>query len=157
MISNIGSFGTHVYKIGMTRRLDPMDRIWELSDASVPFDFDVHAIIYTDDAPGLESELHQVERLQRKFAMIHSTLAQQQGGGKQEAAAGGGGGAADPRVLRESQETLNPLSLARASTASVPGAEALKASSQDVAGKAAAKLAASLDLNKSSGRLAAMR
>lgn len=59
VISNIGSFGTHVYKIGMTRRLDPMDRIWELSDASVPFDFDVHAIIYTDDAPGLESELHQ--------------------------------------------------------------------------------------------------
>jgi len=59
VISNIGSFGTHVYKIGMTRRLDPMDRIWELSDASVPFDFDVHAIIYTDDAPGLESELHE--------------------------------------------------------------------------------------------------
>ena len=59
VISNIGSFGTNVYKIGMTRRLDPMDRIWELSDASVPFDFDVHAIIYTDDAPGLESELHQ--------------------------------------------------------------------------------------------------
>jgi hypothetical protein len=59
VISNIGSFGTHVYKIGMTRRLDPIDRIWELSDASVPFDFDVHAIIYTDDAPGLESELHQ--------------------------------------------------------------------------------------------------
>jgi hypothetical protein len=59
VISNIGSFGTHVYKIGMTRRLDPMDRIWELSDASVPFDFDVHAIIYTEDAPGLENELHQ--------------------------------------------------------------------------------------------------
>jgi hypothetical protein len=59
VISNIGSFGTNVYKIGMTRRLDPMDRIWELSDASVPFDFDVHAIIYTDDAPGLEGELHQ--------------------------------------------------------------------------------------------------
>lgn len=59
VISNIGSFGVHVYKIGMTRRLDPMDRIWELSDASVPFDFDVHAIIYTDDAPGLEGELHK--------------------------------------------------------------------------------------------------
>jgi hypothetical protein len=59
VISNIGSFGTNVYKIGMTRRLDPMDRVWELSDASVPFDFDVHAIIYTDDAPGLETELHQ--------------------------------------------------------------------------------------------------
>jgi hypothetical protein len=59
VISNIGSFGTHIYKIGMTRRLDPMDRVWELSDASVPFDFDVHAIIYTDDAPGLEGELHK--------------------------------------------------------------------------------------------------
>lgn len=59
VISNVGSFGAHVYKIGMTRRLDPMDRIWELSDASVPFDFDVHAIIYTEDAPGLEAELHQ--------------------------------------------------------------------------------------------------
>jgi hypothetical protein len=59
VISNVGSFGVHVYKIGMTRRLDPMDRIWELSDASVPFDFDVHAIIYTDDAPGLEGELHK--------------------------------------------------------------------------------------------------
>jgi hypothetical protein len=59
VISNIGSFGTNVYKIGMTRRQDPMDRIWELSDASVPFDFDVHAIIRTDDAPALEGELHQ--------------------------------------------------------------------------------------------------
>ena len=59
VISNIGSFGDGIYKIGMTRRLDPMDRIWELSDASVPFDFDVHAIIYTDDAPGLENELHR--------------------------------------------------------------------------------------------------
>jgi hypothetical protein len=58
VISNLGSFGDNVYKIGMTRRLDPMDRIWELSDASVPFDFDVHAIISTDDAPGLEAELH---------------------------------------------------------------------------------------------------
>jgi hypothetical protein len=59
VISNLGSFGTNIFKIGMTRRLDPMDRIWELSDASVPFDFDVHAIIYTEDAPGLETELHQ--------------------------------------------------------------------------------------------------
>lgn len=59
VISNLGSFGSNVFKIGMTRRLDPMDRVWELSDASVPFDFDVHAIIYTDDAPGLESELHR--------------------------------------------------------------------------------------------------
>ncbi|HEY4129416.1 MAG TPA: DUF4041 domain-containing protein [Gemmatimonadaceae bacterium] len=60
VISNIGSFGEHVYKIGMTRRLDPMDRIRELGDASVPFEFDVHAIIYADDAPRLEADLHRV-------------------------------------------------------------------------------------------------
>jgi hypothetical protein len=54
VISNVGSFGENVYKIGMTRRLDPMDRIWELGDASVPFDFDVHALIYCEDAPSVE-------------------------------------------------------------------------------------------------------
>lgn len=59
VISNIGSFGEHVYKIGMTRRLEPMDRVKELGDASVPFDFDVHAIIYCDDAPALENVLHR--------------------------------------------------------------------------------------------------
>jgi multidrug efflux pump subunit AcrA (membrane-fusion protein) len=59
VISNVGAFGENVFKIGMTRRPDPMDRIWELSDASVPFDFDVHALILTDDAPGLENELHK--------------------------------------------------------------------------------------------------
>ena len=59
VISNIGSFGENVYKIGMTRRLDPMERISELSDASVPFNFDVHAMIFTEDAPGLEAALHR--------------------------------------------------------------------------------------------------
>ena len=59
IISNIGSFGEQVLKIGMTRRLEPMDRIWELSDASVPFDFDVHAMISSDDAPTLERRLHE--------------------------------------------------------------------------------------------------
>jgi hypothetical protein len=58
IISNIGSFGEEVFKIGMTRRLEPLDRIWELSDASVPFDFDVHAMIACDDAPALEASLH---------------------------------------------------------------------------------------------------
>lgn len=58
VISNIGAFGENVYKIGMTRRLDPMDRIDELGDASVPFDFDVHAMIFCDDAPKLEAALH---------------------------------------------------------------------------------------------------
>lgn len=59
VISNIGSFGENIYKIGMTRRLDPMDRIRELGDASVPFPFDVHAIIFSEDAPSLENELHK--------------------------------------------------------------------------------------------------
>lgn len=58
VISNIGAFGENVYKIGMTRRLEPMDRINELGDASVPFNFDVHALIFADDAPGLEAALH---------------------------------------------------------------------------------------------------
>ena len=53
IISNIGAFGEHVYKIGMTRRLDPMDRVDELGDASVPFPFDVHAIIFSQNAPEL--------------------------------------------------------------------------------------------------------
>lgn len=58
IISNIGSFGEDIYKIGMTRRLEPMDRIKELSSASVPFEFDVHAMIFSDDAPALETSLH---------------------------------------------------------------------------------------------------
>ena len=58
VISNIGAFGEDVFKIGMTRRLEPMDRVKELGDASVPFEFDVHAMIYSDDAPKLEKALH---------------------------------------------------------------------------------------------------
>lgn len=58
IISNLGSFGENVYKIGMTRRLDPMDRVIELGDASVPFRFDVHAIIECDNAPQLKYDLH---------------------------------------------------------------------------------------------------
>lgn len=59
VISNIGAFGENVYKIGMTRRLDPQERVDELGDASVPFSFDVHAMIFTDDAPALEAALHR--------------------------------------------------------------------------------------------------
>jgi len=58
VVSNIGSFGEHVVKIGMTRRLEPMDRIRELGDASVPFPFDLHAMLYSDNAPDLESAIH---------------------------------------------------------------------------------------------------
>lgn len=59
VISNIGAFGENIYKIGMTRRLDPQDRVDELGDASVPFKFDVHAMIFSDDAPKLEAALHE--------------------------------------------------------------------------------------------------
>jgi hypothetical protein len=59
VLSNIGSFGKNVYKIGITRRLEPLERVDELSDASVPFRFDVHAMIYCEDAPTLENTLHQ--------------------------------------------------------------------------------------------------
>lgn len=62
IISNIGSFGENVFKIGMTRRLEPIDRITELSNASVPFSFDIHAMIYSDDAPTLELSLHRAFR-----------------------------------------------------------------------------------------------
>lgn len=58
VISNIGAFGEGVYKIGMTRRLEPMDRVDELGDASVPFRFDVHALVFSNDAPSLEARLH---------------------------------------------------------------------------------------------------
>lgn len=70
IISNIGSFGENVYKIGMTRRLDPTERVYELSDASVPFNFDIHAMIFSDDAPALESALHRAFE-DRKVNMVN--------------------------------------------------------------------------------------
>lgn len=80
VISNIGSFGEDVYKIGMTRRLEPMDRIKELSSASVPFEFDVHAMIFSDNAPELENTLHKhfeknsVNRVNLKKEFFHVSL-----------------------------------------------------------------------------------
>lgn len=59
VISNIGAFGEQMVKIGMTRRLDPMDRVRELGDASVPFNFDVHALFFSKDAVGIETTMHQ--------------------------------------------------------------------------------------------------
>jgi hypothetical protein len=59
VVSNLGAFGERMVKIGMTRRLDPMDRIRELSDASVPFNFDIHALFFSDDAVSIESKMHQ--------------------------------------------------------------------------------------------------
>lgn len=71
IISNIGSFGENVYKIGMTRRLEPMDRVDELGDASVPFNFDVHAMIFSDNAPALEAALHRAFD-SRKLNMVNT-------------------------------------------------------------------------------------
>ena len=71
IISNIGAFGDNVYKIGMTRRLDPMERIDELGDASVPFNFDVHAMIFSEDAPKLEAALHRAFE-DRKLNMVNT-------------------------------------------------------------------------------------
>lgn len=80
VISNIGSFGKDVYKIGMTRRLDPQERVDELGDASVPFNFDVHAMIFSDDAPALETALHhafetkKVNMVNHRREFFHVTL-----------------------------------------------------------------------------------
>ena len=71
VISNIGAFGPNVYKIEMTRRLDPQDRVDELGDASVPFNFDVHAMIFSDDAPALEAALHRAFE-DRKLNMVNT-------------------------------------------------------------------------------------
>lgn len=70
IISNIGAFGENIYKIGMTRRDNPQERIDELGDASVPFNFDVHAMIFSDDAPALEAALHRAFE-DRKLNMVN--------------------------------------------------------------------------------------
>lgn len=69
VVSNVGSFGPDVLKIGMTRRIDPQERIRELGGASVPFHFDVHAMIYSENAPELESAFH------RRFSISRLNLA----------------------------------------------------------------------------------
>jgi hypothetical protein len=82
IISNIGSFGENVYKIGVTRRLEPQDRVDELGDASVPFYFDVHAMIFSDDAPALENALHKafnnrrLNRINLRREFFHVTLSE---------------------------------------------------------------------------------
>lgn len=70
VISNVGSFGEDVYKIGMTRRLEPTERVDELGGASVPFRFDVHAMIYAEDAPGLENAFHR-QFSERRVNMVN--------------------------------------------------------------------------------------
>ena len=80
IISNVGSFGEDVYKIGLTRRLEPLDRVRELGDASVPFGFDVHAMIRSEDAPALEKDLHrtfvknQMNKINARKEFFRATL-----------------------------------------------------------------------------------
>ena len=82
VISNVGSFGENVYKIGLTRRLEPLDRVKELGDSSVPFEFDVHALIYSDDAPALEHRLHkhfvrsQINKVNHRKEFFRASLAE---------------------------------------------------------------------------------
>ena len=82
VISNIGSFGERMVKIGMTRRLDPMDRVRELGDASVPFNFDVHALFFSDDAVSVETALHhrfadkRVNRINARREFFYATPAE---------------------------------------------------------------------------------
>lgn len=85
VISNIGSFGVDMIKVGMTRRLDPLDRIRELSDASVPFNFDVHALFFSKDAVGIETAMHErlsgkrvnVVNLRREFFRVTPAAAKE--------------------------------------------------------------------------------
>jgi hypothetical protein len=80
VLSNIGSFGENVFKVGMTRRLEPFDRVKELGDASVPFPFDVHAMIACENAPSLENALHRelarhrVNRINLRKEYFHASL-----------------------------------------------------------------------------------
>ncbi|WP_226350323.1 DUF4041 domain-containing protein [Pseudonocardia sp. ICBG601] len=82
VISNVGAFGEHMVKIGMTRRLDPHDRVRELGDASVPFKFDIHALVFSSDAVGLENRLHReladrrVNRVNLRREFFHATPAE---------------------------------------------------------------------------------
>jgi hypothetical protein len=80
IISNLGSFGDEVFKIGMTRRLEPQERVDELGSASVPFPFDVHSMIFSNDAVALETELHhilndkRVNKVNLRKEFFHVTL-----------------------------------------------------------------------------------
>lgn len=82
IISNLGSFGENVYKIGLTRRIDPTERVRELGDASVPFPFDIHAMLKSDDAPALEALLHrrfverQINKVNKRKEFFRVSLAE---------------------------------------------------------------------------------
>ncbi len=117
VISNLGAFGDNMHKIGMTRRLDPLDRVRELGDASVPFGFDVHAMIYSEDAPALEAAFHRqfedrrVNRVNLKKEYFWVTLPEIEAFARQQ------GVAVDFVPLAEAQEFRQTCAL-RASAAS---------------------------------------
>jgi hypothetical protein len=79
VISNIGAFGERMIKVGMTRRLDPRDRVRELSDASVPFNFDIHVLFFSADAVGVEARMHErladrrVNRVNQRREFFYAT------------------------------------------------------------------------------------
>ena len=108
IISNVGSFGESVFKIGMTRRLDPMDRVRELGGASVPFPFDVHAMVYNEDAPALEAAFHQrfkdrgVNLVNARKEFFHVELAELEAFAKQRGLALAFTKLAEAREYRES-------------------------------------------------------
>ncbi|HWS31912.1 MAG TPA: GIY-YIG nuclease family protein [Actinoplanes sp.] len=82
VLSNLGAFGEHMITIGMTRRLDPMNRVRELGDGSVPFGFDVHAMFFADDAAGIEAQMHarfaarRVNRVDQRREFFYATPAE---------------------------------------------------------------------------------
>lgn len=108
IISNVGSFGERVFKIGLTRRLEPMDRVRELGDASVPFPFDVHAMVYDEDAPALEAAFHQqfkdrsVNLVNARKEFFHVELAELEAFAKQRGLAMAFTKVAEAREYRES-------------------------------------------------------
>jgi hypothetical protein len=123
VISNIGCFGEEVFKIGMTRRLEPLDRVKELGDASVPFEFDVHAMIYTTDAPGLENAFHRefssrrVNRVNLRKEFFQVTLAEVEEFAKRQ------GIGTDFVHLAEARDYRQTVAMAQAGQQPQPSAE----------------------------------
>lgn len=117
IISNVGSFGENVFKIGMTRRLEPMDRVKELGDASVPFEFDVHGLVYTSNAPEMEARLHQIFAARRvnlvnlRREYFHVSIEEIQ------RAASGIGLQVDLTILAEAREYRESVSIRNAAIA----------------------------------------
>jgi hypothetical protein len=134
VLSNVGSFGEGVFKIGMTRRATPMDRVKELGDASVPFQFDVHAMVYCDDAPGTETAFHQqfaqrsvnLVNMRKEFFRVDLTEMEQFA--KQKGLSMSFTKLAEAREFRETQEIIR----SRSAPASKPASSAQERFPADV-------------------------